>query len=120
MIEVPALESIWRHKKGVLYRVTKIVNNNGQSRREEYPIIICYEDKEGKEWGRNIDRWYGSMIQLTSIEKLEYYARRRLDLQQKIKKAVDKNSELLLALDIVDKNLALGGAFKGNDHECDG
>lgn len=53
--------SLWRHKNGIIYRVTGLANMQTE-RPKQYPQTVIYENVEtGAVWCRRLDDWRRSM-----------------------------------------------------------
>lgn len=52
---IPAVNSLWRHRNGILYRVTAVTNLPD---KPEYPTTVIYVNEEtGSLWSRRADDW---------------------------------------------------------------
>lgn len=66
--DIPAISSLWRHKKGDVYMVYD-VTNEGTDKPDEFPVTISYRNIDtGRKFSRALWRWHGSFTPLSPDE----------------------------------------------------
>lgn len=66
MIDIPQIESCWRHKSGQIYLVVLVTNTNAdENKKDEYPVTICYRRlRDSTVWSRSLSRWHESFTEI--------------------------------------------------------
>ena len=66
-MNVPEIDSLWRHKNGDFYRVILIANKDSK-RIDEYPVTVVYKRLcDETIWCRPFYRWLGSFENVTFL-----------------------------------------------------
>ena len=61
MSDKPDIWTVWRHRRGQLYRVVGFSNMAGND-SDNYPFTVIYEGvSSGDKWSRPLNKWHESM-----------------------------------------------------------
>lgn len=64
MSEAPAINSVWKHSSGQIYKVAALTNMT--STREEYPPTVVYFNVDHDTWwSRPVADWHRSMTEIS-------------------------------------------------------
>lgn len=59
-MELPQINSVWRHHSGRLYEVEEL-RNVETTNPHKYPITVCYRGANGKKWCKPLENWHTTM-----------------------------------------------------------